>query len=143
MVTHSQEFASRLCRFGTLLAIGVLITGCFLVGGVVQGDEKTITLVIEFGDRAKTKQFDDIKWKDKMTVLDAMNVVKDKSPGIEFVYGGKGRTALLTRIDDVKNEGASGLNWIFDVNGKLADRGFGVFSLQANDVVTWKFGKYP
>jgi len=48
---------------------------------------------------------------------------------------------MLTRIDDLANEG-SGRNWIYRVNGKLADRGIGAFNLKLGDTVLWRFEKY-
>ena len=108
-----------------------------------KSDNKTVTVIIDFGDRAKSKRFDKIPWREKMTVLDAMKATKKRSPKVRFEYRGSGATALLTKIDDVKNEGASGLNWIYRVNGKLGNRSFGVFKLKAHDTVQWKFGKYP
>ena len=50
-------------------------------------------------------------------------------------------TALLTKIDDLKNEGR-GRNWLYRVNDKLADRSFGVFELKKRDTILWKFAQY-
>ena len=58
-----------------------------------------------------------------------------------FKFKGKRATALLTKIDDIENEG-QGRNWLYRVNRKLADRSFGVFKLKAGDTVLWKFDKY-
>jgi hypothetical protein len=106
-----------------------------------QPADKTVTLIIDFGGAASTKQFDDIPWRERMTVLDAMKAAHNRCPGVRFEYRGSGATAFLTKIDDVKNEGAGGRNWLFRVNDKLAERSFGVVQLKANDRVNWEFGK--
>ena len=64
-----------------------------------------------------------------------------KQADLKFEYKGSGETAFLKSIDGVENEGggAEKKNWQFWVNGKRADRGFGVFELQLSDKVVWKF----
>jgi hypothetical protein len=107
-----------------------------------QADEspQTAVLVIDYGDGVQ-KHFLDVACKGGMTVLDVLEAAKRHPRGIQFVYRGKGATAFLTQIDDLKNEGR-GKNWIFHVNGQLADRGFAVFPIKPADKVLWKFGKY-
>ncbi len=59
---------------------------------------------------------------------------------MKFQERGSGATAFLTQLDDLKNEG-SGRNWIYRVNGQIADRSFAVYRLEAGDTVLWKFEK--
>ena len=73
--------------------------------------------------------------------MDVMLAAKKHPRGIHFEYKGKGATALLTKIDDVTNEGR-GRNWLYRVNGDPGDRSMGVFELKAGDAVLWKFDKY-
>lgn len=101
---------------------------------------KTVTLVIDYGDGVQ-KHFVNIACKGGSTVLDVLESAKRHPRGIQFSYRGKGATAFLTQIDDLKNEGR-GNNWIFHVNGKVADRSFAVFQVKPSDKVLWKFGKY-
>jgi hypothetical protein len=75
-----------------------------------------------------------------MTVLDAMKAAQEHPRGIKLQFRGSGATAFLTQIDDLKNEG-SGRNWIYRVNGELAERSFAVQKLEAGDAVLWKFEK--
>ena len=96
--------------------------------------------MIDYGDGSE-KHFTAIAWKEGMTVFDAMQAADQHPRGIDLAYRGKGATALLERIDDLENEGA-GRNWIFRVNGKLADRGMGVYELKSRDAILWKFEKY-
>lgn len=100
----------------------------------------TVRVVVDYSDGAE-KHINAIAWKAGMTVLDAMDAAGKHPHGIAMKFRGKGATALLTRIDDVENEGA-GRNWVYRVNGKMADRGMGVFELQSGDAILWKFEKY-
>jgi hypothetical protein len=45
----------------------------------------------------------------------------------------------LAELDHVGNEGAGGRNWLYQVNGKHADRSFAVYVLQPGDHVLWRF----
>lgn len=121
----------------------------FLIGSLVaaapfaaETSESTssVQVVIDYGDGCE-KHFKAIAWKEGMTVFDAMQAADQHPRGIDLAYRGKGATALLERIDDLENEGA-GRNWIFRVNGKLADRGMGVYELKSRDAILWKFEKY-
>ena len=101
----------------------------------------SVTLTIDYGDGVQ-KRFPAIPCEKKITAFEAM-VWADRHPrGIDFVYRGRGQTALLTQIDDLKNQGARKKNWVYRVNGKLADRGFGVFPLKPGDNILWKFERY-
>lgn len=98
-------------------------------------------LTIDYGDGVQ-KRFTKIPWKGGMTILDAMQAAERHKRGIKYVVHGTGPTTLLTRIDDLKNEGGSGLNWIFRVNKKLGDSSFAVVKLKPGDDILWKFDEY-
>lgn len=100
----------------------------------------TVSLTIVYGDGVE-KRFTRLPWRESMTVLELMNAAAKHPRGIRFEHRGRGATAFLTRIDDVENEGR-GKNWIYRVNDKLADVGFGIKTLQAGDRVSWTFGSY-
>lgn len=102
--------------------------------------DDSITLEIQFGEK-RSKKIEGIPFKKEMTILDVMNYAKEKEK-LSFSYRGKKDTAFLTQIDDVKNKGSRGDNWIFRVNGKLGRKSFGVSELNKGDKVTWTFGKY-
>ncbi len=57
--------------------------------------------------------------------------------------GGDPTTKFVTSICGVENQAAAGDNWVFRVNGELADRGCGDFVVEPGDQVQWVFGKYP
>ena len=77
-----------------------------------------------------------------MTVLQAMEYAQQHPRGIRFEYRGQGSIALLLQIDDLKNGGNQGLNWIFRVNGKMGDKSFAISEIQPDDAILWKFDEY-
>jgi hypothetical protein len=101
-------------------------------------DTPVVTLVVDFGDGVQ-KRFTAIPWKEEMTVLDALEHARRHPRGIRFEHRGSGRTAFLLEIDGLRNEGATGRNWIFMVNEKLARQSCGVTVLEAEDTVVWEF----
>ncbi|MCO6456897.1 MAG: DUF4430 domain-containing protein [Pirellulaceae bacterium] len=101
---------------------------------------KVVELTIDYGDGVQ-KRFTQIQRRDEWTVLDLLQAAERHPRGIKLTYRGKGATALLTQIDDRKNEG-SGRNWLFYVNGKLADRSFAIVPLADGDQVLWRFEEY-
>jgi hypothetical protein len=100
----------------------------------------TVRLVIDYGDGVQ-KHFTAVEWKEGMTVLDVLEVAQKHPRGIKIVYRGKGETAFLTQIDDLKNEGR-GRNWVYRVNGELAKKSFAILPVKAADTVLWTFGEY-
>jgi hypothetical protein len=129
-------------------ALAVVWLTALLLGEVATlGDEKDsasqtkkVAVVIDYGDGVE-KHFTAIEWKEGLTVLDAMRAAQSHKRGIRFEQRGSGDTALLTKIDDLANEGR-GRNWIYRVNGKLGDTSFGARKLEAGDSVLWKFEEY-
>ena len=82
-----------------------------------------------------------LPWREGMTVVDALGAAAKHPHGITFESRGRGASALVTRIGDLKNEG-TGRNWLYSVNGKLANVGAGAYKLSAGDVVLWEFKVY-
>lgn len=123
-----------------LLALAMLATVLGSTYSHGEDKQELVRVVIDYNDGSE-RHFTRIAWQDGMTVLDAMQAVKAHPRGITFQYKGRGATAFLTELDKVKNEGR-GRNWLFSVNGKRADRSFGVLKLKAGDAVLWKFDKY-
>lgn len=103
----------------------------------------TIRLVIDHGDGFE-KHYTSVPWKQGMTVLDAMEFARAHKHATPFEFKGRAETAFLSRLDGVANQGAGRdkLNWIYHVNGKLADKGFAVCELKAGDQVLWRYQTY-
>ena len=112
----------------------------FTAAACADEEHRTVKLTIDYGDGVQ-KVFTAIPWDDKLTALAALEAAARHERGIKFQHKGKGATTFVFAIDELKNEG-SGSNWIFEVNGKLADKSCGIFALQPGDAVLWRFGKY-
>ncbi len=95
----------------------------------------SVSLAIDFGG-GRRKSFDAVKWRKGMTVANLL----PPAPDVEIVQRGAGEAAFLVAIDGVSNEGTSGRNWTYTVNGQSADRSFAVYKLQPGDRVLWTFG---
>jgi hypothetical protein len=74
-----------------------------------------------------------------MTVLEAMRAVEQANHAWKFAYQGTGVSTFLVSIADQENEGASGRNWQYEINGQHAQRGIGTQILEPGDQVLWKF----
>ena len=120
-----------------LLLLGVYAWIPFAAGAE---ETKTVALVIDYSDGVK-KHFPAIEWREGMTVLELMEAARRHPRGIQFEYRGRGITAFLFQIDDVKNQGR-GRNWVYRVNDRLADRSFAVQALEPSDRVVWEFSEY-
>ena len=101
---------------------------------------QTVTLTVQFADGSE-RQFDAVPWHDGMTVADLMTAASQRPDGLRYVLRGSGEMAFLTKIDDIENEGASGRNWTYTINGTRADRSFAVYRLAPGDQVLWTFAE--
>lgn len=100
-----------------------------------------VQLTIDYGDGAQ-KRFTAVPWKEKMTVLEALQFAKAHPHGVKFESRGKGKITFLTQIDDVKNQAGGGRNWIFYVNDKRAEASFAVTTVPKAGAILWRFEEY-
>jgi hypothetical protein len=133
----------KIFRALPFLVVGILTSG--LGNATAQETAEgsappAVRLIVDYGDGVQ-KHFTQLVWSEKMTVQDAVRAAEQHPRGIKTQQRGRGSTAFLTQIDDLKNEGR-GRNWVYSVNDKLADRSFAIFALQAGDTVLWRFGEY-
>jgi len=107
---------------------------------VGQETDQSVRLIVDYGD-GTAKTVSALAWAKGNTVLDAMKAATARPHGISFSYTGSGDSAVLTKIDDVQNEGggAGKKNWRYLVNATYGDRSFAAFELQAGDIVVWRF----
>jgi len=100
-------------------------------------------LHIVFGDGTE-KQFSSLPWRSGLTVAQALDLAAERPPGLNYAHRGNGTGALLTRIDAQTNEGPGddSRNWIYRINGRLADKSYAAYVLQPGDVILWTFSKY-
>ena len=54
-------------------------------------------------------------------------------------YSGMGY--FVDEIDGIKNDPKNGIYWIYYLNGQSAKVGVSLYSLKANDIITWKYEK--
>ena len=131
------DFDRRAVLPALLLVLGFAWAAPPAAGG---DTAQTVRLVVDYGDGV-TKTVNNLAWAKGSTVLDAMKAATARPHGISFSYTGSDATAVLTRIDDVQNEGGAvgKRNWQYWVNDAYGDRSFAIFELQAQDVVLWRF----
>jgi len=127
-------------RCAALVAAALLIIAPGSSSRAAESTDNTVRLVVDYGDGV-TKTVANLTWAKGNTVLDAMKQATDRPHGISFSYTGSGDSAVLTKIDDVPNQGggADKKNWQYWVNGNYGDQSFATFALQAHDTVVWRF----
>ena len=129
-------------RCSTVLALALLVLAAQSPTRPAAGQSanEAVRLVIDYGDGA-TKTISNLVWAKGNTVLDAMKGATSRPHGVSFSFTGSGDSAILTKIDDVQNQGggADKKNWQYWVNGVSGVKSFAVFELQAQDVVVWRF----
>lgn len=107
---------------------------------------EAVNLVIDFDD-GQQRHFQ-LAWREGMTVLDALESASQRQRGLAYTQRGNGEMAMITAIDGLANEGGGieaggrGRNWIYRVNGQLADKSCGVYEIRPQDVILWTFGTY-
>lgn len=103
-----------------------------------------VRLIVDYGDGVQ-KHFTALDHAAGMTVHDALLAARAHPRGIKIDVSGKGETAFLHAIDDLKNQGTGKdkKNWQFFVNDAFGTKGMGVTPLKPGDTVrlvfdTWK-----
>lgn len=129
----------RLKAIPVFLLLTILAAALSAAGAA--GAAEKVRLVIDYGDGVQ-KHFNELPWRDGLTVLSATQLAEKHSHGIGVRVRSSGSTAFLLQIDDVANEGGGGKNWVFRVNGKLGDRSCGIAKVEAGDTILWRFQKY-
>jgi len=104
----------------------------------IQPTGEVVRLEIDFGNGAK-RQFDGLPWRADMTVGDVMNAAREFRPGISYVQVGEGAGGFLTELEGLKNEGASGRNWRYEVAGTPGSMSFCLQKVGSGELVRWWF----
>ncbi len=85
----------------------------------------------------------EIPWQAGMTVYDAtLQAGRTKPKDWQSRWQGTGEMVFLLELGRITNQGADGLNWLFEINEKRIDRGAGAQTLESGDRLLWKMGKY-
>src|SRR5262249_28298011 len=124
--TMRGSHCNRLIRRANGILLATILLAITAAGDLARAQTATVRLVVDYGDGV-IKTITGLPWAKGSTVLDVMNAAKERPHGITFSYTGSGASALLTRIDDVANEGgaAAKKNWQLWVNTSYAERSFG------------------
>lgn len=132
----------EISRSAAAFAAALLVLGTAWSAGpaLAENATSTVRLTVDYGDGI-TKTIGNLAWAKGDTILDAMKTATARPHGISFSYTGNGTAAMLTRIDDVQNEGGGTgkKNWQYWVNDAYGDRSFAIFELQAQDMIVWRF----
>lgn len=101
---------------------------------------ETVSLTIDYGDGAQ-KRFPQIAWPEQRegTVADVLLYAEKHDRGVKITARGRGETRFLEAINGLKNEGAGGKNWMFLVNGELAQSSYATTPVETGAVILWKF----
>lgn len=99
---------------------------------------ETVALEIDFGNGAK-RVFDALPSKPDMTVADVMQAATQFAPHITYSQLGEGAGGFLTELEGVKNEGANGRNWQYEVAGTPGTMSFCLARVTAGERVRWTF----
>ena len=134
---HSTSFVSL------LLAALVGLPLAAQENDEIQGEaQQLVRLELVYGDGFR-KVYESIPWRDGLKVSEVMDHAAGHKHATTFNIRGREATAFLQDIDGIQNLGYGDQNWIFYVNGKKAEESFGIVSLQAGDIVSWRYEKFP
>src|SRR6478609_6291141 len=78
-----------------------------------------------------------VEWHRGMTVLDALKSASSRWCDIHFRHSDNGPSAFVTEINGQANE--TNGNWMYSVNGELAQEGCGKRLWRARDSVSWEY----
>ena len=138
MIRLNSNYPFRRRLLLTILLISG--SGVFVAAAPAWAAEMTVRLTIDYGDGVQ-KTFVALPWKEKLMVFGALETATQHPRGIKVTHTGSGETTFVTAIDDRTNEGRSGSNWRYEVNGERLPVSAGVAELKAGDTVVWRFEK--
>jgi hypothetical protein len=126
-----------------VLAISLGFCGCDSAGTdtAVQRDIGTVSLEINYGNGKQPESIDVVCSPDS-TVLSTLERAQNMNK-LKVKFRGNGETAFVTSIGGVEDGGDDGNHWIYRVNGKLGDKGGGVFAVDPGDAISWTYGDPP
>ena len=100
----------------------------------------TVQLEVDFGGRAEKKTMR-LDCREDSTVFSILQGAEQEG-WIQVSSRGSGENSFLIGLDDIENEGATGDNWIYRLNGQVGKVGAGAQSVVPNDEINWTFGEY-
>lgn len=98
----------------------------------------TVALEIDFGNGAR-RVFEALPHQPGMTVADVMHEAREFQPAIRYTQIGEGAGGFLVALEGLKNEGASGRNWQYQVAGTPGNKSFCLQTVAPGELVRWTF----
>jgi hypothetical protein len=99
---------------------------------------EVVALEIDFGNGAR-RVFEAVPYQADMTVADVMDQARQFQPAIRYTQVGGGAGGFLTELEGLKNEGASGRNWQYEVAGTPGNKSFCLQTVAPGELVRWTF----
>lgn len=78
---------------------------------------------------------------DAQSLFAFMQSLQDKQK-LQFTSSGSGELVFIDSLQGIKNQGADGKNWMYAVDGRLANRGVATMQLTGGQRVQWCFVTY-
>ena len=129
-----------------LLVVPLLLLGCGPDTTLLEPEDAkvagTVDLEIDFQSEKKKIQVA-VPCSADSTVFSILTRAQNLGDLKFESRGSSPESRFVTSIGGVENQAAAGDNWVFRVNGELADRGCGEISVRPGDQVQWMFGEYP
>lgn len=99
----------------------------------------SVEVVLQEADAAQSYQ---VGWTPGMNALEATQQLAKQDASLQLRIRGSGELILVTAIGKRENEGLTGLNWQYEVNGEYQNRGAAACPLSPGDRVLWKYAPY-
>lgn len=97
-----------------------------------------VSLEIHYGENSSNDSVDiNLAWKESLTAFSVL-----EASGQQVTHTGSGESCFVSAINGIQNQGSSGPNWIFYINGELGSSSSDAVTLKPGDQVTWTFGDY-
>ena len=133
-----MQYHLRLIRVSLVLAM-LLVFSCDRPGQTTDlpATAGQVSIEVRFaGNKPMTEPIN----AGQTTLLELMSDMQ-QSNKLHFETSGKGDMTMIQSISEQPNEGAGDdkKNWLFSVNGQIAQKGAGQFQLQDGDQIVWCF----
>jgi hypothetical protein len=145
-IRHFSWFLVFPFGFVLPLSLGLLI-GCQTESRPIEradsGDTMTlgtVQLQIDFAGKREPISLS-VPCSANSTVLTSLQRAQDQGD-LEFKSIGSGPAAFVVSIEGIKNADQQGRNWVFRINGIMANLGCGAFRVTPGDEIQWEFGEY-
>ena len=110
-------------------------------GAIGAGGDSVAVQIPALADRAAVQEQIPAEAGHTQSVLAYMQAMQKKGL-VEFTSSGEGDMVLIESLQGLKNQGATGKNWLYAVDGKLANRGVATMTVAGGQRVQWCYVTY-